>query len=131
MNTLTIATIVMVFKIVTSFIVAYAFVFLRFPVTAGRMMGRMRVVIIRQWGVFSNLATSKRAAGTERICCRSRKIPIASLSWGSWRSGSWKRGSTMKIKKGTLFTYLLLLLLVAVMLYPILFAVANSFRLRR
>ena len=37
----------------------------------------------------------------------------------------------MKIKKGTLFTYLLLLLLVAVMLYPILFAVANSFKTQR
>jgi len=37
----------------------------------------------------------------------------------------------MKIKKGRLLTYLLLLLLVAVMLYPIVFAVANSFKTQR
>ena len=37
----------------------------------------------------------------------------------------------MKSKKGKIFVYLLLLLLVAVMLYPILFAVANSFKTQK
>lgn len=48
--------------------------------TAGRMIGNTIFNMIVLWGVFSSRATSINAFGMDRICCRSKKIPIASLN---------------------------------------------------